>query len=81
MSARIRPVEEGEVGPEIQAYFDEAEMRGAPNAAFLRVLARDANAVDVFYSAWDKIFYGGQIDHGLKEIVRVRMARLRNCGY
>jgi len=81
MTVRIRPVDDADVSETTRAYFDSAEVRGAPNATFLRVLARDPNAVDVFFQAWDKIFYAGRIDHDLKEIVRVRMSRLRNCGY
>lgn len=78
---RITTVEDGNVSDKISTYFQTAEKRGAPNSTFLRVLAHDPNSIEVFYEAWDKIFYGGQLDHSLKEIVRVRMARLRNCGY
>lgn len=79
---RIKSIDDNNlVSDKIRTYFETAEDRGAPNSTFLRVLARDPNSVNVFFEAWDKIFYGGQIDHGLKEILRVRMARLRNCGY
>ena len=81
MSIRIDPIDDDQVSPEIKQYFNTAEQRGAPNSTFLRILARDPNSVKVFYQAWDDIFYGGRLDHGLKEIIRVRMARLRNCGY
>ena len=81
MPARIIPVENREVSAEIQGYFQLAEKRGAPNEKFLRILARNQESVTVFFQAWDTVFYGGDIDHSLKEIMRVRMARLRNCGY
>lgn len=80
-TSRIKPVENQEVDPVIQGYFKTAESRGAPNERFLRILARNPESVTVFYEAWDTVFYGGAIDHGLKEMMRVRMARLRNCGY
>ncbi len=82
MSLRIALIEDDNaVSDKIQNYFKTAEVRGAPNSRFLRLLARDPNSVRVFYEAWDNIFYGGKIDHSFKEIIRVRMARLRNCDY
>lgn len=81
MAPRIQLVDDAQVGADIKDYFEIAEARGAPNPTLLRILAHDPNALSTFYDAWNKIFYGGSIDHGLKEIVRVRMARLRGCGY
>ena len=81
MTPRIKPVEDTQVSPEVKRYFEIAEERGAPNATLLRILAREPNSLRVFYDSWNDIFYGGRIDHGLKELVRVRMARLRGCKY
>jgi alkylhydroperoxidase family enzyme len=82
MTARIPPVDEATTTTDVQERFARAEQRGAPNAMLLRILARDPNSLSAFYDAWNRVFYdGGQVDHGLKEIVRVRMARLRSCGY
>jgi alkylhydroperoxidase family enzyme len=81
MAPRIQPVEDAQVSPEVRQYFQTAEERGAPNATLLRILAREPNSLHVFYDSWNDIFYKGRVDHGLKEIVRVRMARLRGCGY
>jgi alkylhydroperoxidase family enzyme len=82
MAARIEPVDETTVDPRVRAHFALAEERGAPNSTLLRILARDPNSLSAFYGAWNRVFYeGDQLDHGLKEIVRVRMARLRDCGY
>ncbi|GIU93107.1 MAG: hypothetical protein KatS3mg011_2013 [Acidimicrobiia bacterium] len=45
-------------------------------------MARDPDSMKTFYEAWNRSFYEAErIDHGLKEIVRVRMARVRTCGY
>jgi alkylhydroperoxidase family enzyme len=82
MAARIEPIEEATADREIRERFALAEERGAPNSTLLRILARDPNSLSAFYDAWNRVFYDGeQLDHGLKEIVRVRMARLRDCGY
>ena len=82
MPPRLEPVDERHVSPATRRHFEMAEARGAPNSMLLRILARDENSLSAFYDAWNRVFYeGGRLDHGLKEIVRVRMARLRNCSY
>ena len=81
MALRVEPIINGRVAPKINQYFETAEKRGAPNSIFLRVMAQDPNSLEIFYDAWEKIFYSGSLDHGLKEMIRVKMARLRNCGY
>lgn len=82
MAARIEPIDERQVSPEARERFAVAERRGAPNSTLLRILARDPRSMTAFYDPWCSVFYEGErLDHELKEIVRVRMARLRGCGY
>jgi alkylhydroperoxidase family enzyme len=82
MAARIDPIDAAHAPEETRRHFAIAEERGAPNSALLRILARDPKSMSAFYDAWNQVFYDGdRVDHGLKEIVRVRMARLRFCGY
>ncbi len=81
MAARIQPVDDKEVPAEVRDRFKIAEERGAPNSTLLRILARNPHAMRMFYDSWGQVFYEGVLDHGLKEIVRVRMARVRACGY
>ncbi len=81
MTVRIHPVVEATVDGDVRQAFEDAAARGAPNPVFLRILARRPDALMAFYSGWQRVFYGGVVEHPLKEIVRVRMARLRNCGY
>ncbi len=82
MPQRIESVNEATVAAEVRAQFAIAEERGAPNSTLLRILARDPASLHTFYDAWNRSFYESDlVDHGLKEIVRVRMARVRNCGY
>jgi hypothetical protein len=78
---RIQPVDERSIGAEVQQAFDDAAKRGAPNPTLLRILARHPVALKAFYSGWQETFYRGGVEHPLKELMRVRMARLRNCGY
>lgn len=82
VAPRIEPIADNKVSPETRRHFAVAEERGAPNSTLLRILARDPNSMSAFYDSWNASFYNGpHLDHGLKEIVRVRMARLRQCGY
>lgn len=81
MAPRITPVQDSQVSPQVRGYFELAERRGAPNATLLRILARQPQALTIFYEAWNRSFYRGQVEHETKELMRVRMARLRACGY
>ena len=81
MAPRVQPVDDSQVASDIKERFKVAEQRGAPNSMLLRILANNPHAMKMFYDSWGQIFYEGIVDHGLKEIVRVRMARVRSCGY
>jgi alkylhydroperoxidase family enzyme len=81
MPVRIQPVDVQTVSPAVQEAFNDAAERGAPNPTLLRILARHPVALNAFYAGWQSTFYGGIVEHPLKELMRVRMARLRNCGY
>jgi hypothetical protein len=81
MPPRIEPIDETGLAKPIREIFATAEQRGAPNATLLRILARHPRSLEAFYSGWQETFYAGEVPHTLKELMRVRMARLRNCGY
>jgi alkylhydroperoxidase family enzyme len=81
MPSRVKPVEDVRVSPQVREYFRNAQKRGAPNSTLLRILARDPDSLRIFHEAWNLSFYGGRVEHLLKEIVRVRMAELRGCHY
>jgi hypothetical protein len=78
---RIRPVDDRHHDAAVQQAFQDAAARGAPNPTLLRILARHPAALHAFYAGWQSTFYAGIVEHPLKELMRVRMARLRNCGY
>ena len=81
MASRVQPVDESTVGEQLRLTFEDAERRGAPNSTLLRILARHPKGLRAFYDGWQDTFYTGQVPHTLKELMRVRMARLHNCGY
>ena len=81
MGIRVKPVDKRSIGPAVRRAFEDAAARGAPNPTLLRILARHPVALNAFYAGWQETFYRGTVEHPLKELMRVRMARLRNCGY
>ena len=81
MPSRLKPADDQHVSPEVREYFRLAEKRGAPTSTLLRILAREPESLRTFYESWNRAFYGGRVDHLLKELVRVRMAELRGCHY
>ena len=81
MAMRILPVAEDTLTEDVRQAFADAAARGAPNPTLLRILARHPAALRAFYSGWQDTFYGGIVEHPLKELMRVRMARLRGCAY
>lgn len=81
MTVRIAPVKDAALTDEVRQAFADAAVRGAPNPTLLRILARHPLALRAFYSGWQDTFYGGMVEHPLKELMRVRMARLRTCSY
>jgi hypothetical protein len=81
MTMRIAPVDPGSVNQDVERAFADAAARGAPNPTLLRILARRPAALRAFYAGWQEMFYGGTVEHPLKELMRVRMANLRTCAY
>ena len=78
---KMRKLPKSEIDDRVRRAFADAAARGAPNPTLLRILARHPIALHAFYEGWQNTFYGGIVEHPLKELMRVRMARLRNCGY
>ncbi|HLW46315.1 MAG TPA: hypothetical protein VKW09_00925 [bacterium] len=81
MTVRIAAAADNALTDDVRRAFADAASRGAPNPTLLRILARHPAALQAFYSGWQSMFYGGIVEHPLKELMRVRMARLRACGY
>lgn len=82
MVQRIASVDETNVDDEVRRRFAIAEERGAPNSTLLRIMARDPESMKTFYDSWNASFYeSSRVDHATKELMRVRMARTRQCGY
>jgi alkylhydroperoxidase family enzyme len=64
-----------------QEMLEEADRNGAPNRNLLQVLAHRPSLMEAFFRIWTATFQEGVLDHRLKEVVRVKIASMYQCGY
>ncbi len=67
--------------PELQALIARCEALGVPDAAFIQTLARVPEYAKALLKAMLVSHTEGNVDHRLKEIIRVRLARTAGDGY
>ena len=67
--------------PEIEAYFRQSYVIGAPPPTSLSLDAHNPDALRAFRRFWWTIFHNGSVSHRLKELLRVQIAQDRNCDY
>ncbi len=79
-NVRMLPIDEI-TDPEIVARIREAEERGAPDPNVFRMLAHCPELGKKFYDFWVESFNRGQLDHRLKEMIRVMMSWNVSCTY
>lgn len=66
---------------ELQALIARCEALGVPDAAFIRTLARVPSYAKALLKAMLVSHAEGNVDHRLKEIIRVQLARTAGDGY
>lgn len=79
--ARLSVADERRLSGRSRAHLHEAERRGSPDARMLGILAQHEDLMDAFVQFWDKLFYGGIVPHTLKELIRIKISWMHNCGY
>ena len=67
--------------PELRALIAEGEALGVPDALFPRILARVPAHAKVLMRALLMSHAQGNVDHRLKEIIRVMLSRMAACSY
>jgi alkylhydroperoxidase family enzyme len=60
---------------------EKAEALGVPDARFLGILAHAPGYAEALFDAMYRSHTGGTVDHRLKEIIRIQLARLAGDGY
>ncbi len=80
--ARISYVDKSTIeDPEIQAFIEEAETTGTPRPEIQLIRAHVPGVIKSFVFTWNSVFKGGIVDHELKELLRLRVARSLDCEY
>mgnify|MGYP002628760251 CR=1 FL=1 len=69
------------IDPELQSLLAQCEALGVPDAAFTHILARVPDYAKALLKAMLVSHVEGNIDHRLKEIIRLQLARTAEDGY
>jgi hypothetical protein len=67
--------------PEIRAFVEEAELVGTPRPEIQLIRAHVPGVIRSFVYTWKNVFKDGIVDHELKELLRLRVARSLDCTY
>jgi AhpD family alkylhydroperoxidase len=62
-------------------HLEVARTRGAPRPESQAVRAHAPEILETFSATWDAAFYGGELDHRIKELARLYVARTVDCAY
>lgn len=82
LMARISYVDPATIDdPEIRAFIEEAERVGTPRPEIQLIRAHVPAVIRSFVYTWQAVFKGGIVDHGLKELLRLRVATSLDCAY
>ena len=82
LAAFIEPARREDVrDPELEELVERSEQLGVPGSLFALVLARVPSYAKPLLRAMLRSHFGGQVDHRLKEIIRVQLARRAGSRY
>jgi len=76
--SRIRLLEDDELTPEARAQVEQVEASGA-DASVLRAVAHRQEMFDEYFKFYYPSHQGGLVEPELKELVRLKIARLNDC--
>ncbi len=67
--------------PEILGYLERARGEGTPRPESQAIRAHNPSVIRAFSQAWDLTFRHGVLDHSIKELCRVYVAKSIECEY
>jgi hypothetical protein len=76
--SRIRLLEDDELNPEAAERVRAAEAAGV-DASVLRAVGHRQDMFDRYFAFYYPAHQGGQVEPELKELVRLKIARLNDC--
>jgi AhpD family alkylhydroperoxidase len=69
------------VDPELAGYMDDSRQFGTPRLESQAIRAHVPAVLRSFNQAWQHTFREGVLDHNIKELARVFVAKSLDCGY
>lgn len=80
--ARISYIDPASVtDPELAGYLDDSRQFGTPRLESQAIRAHVPEVLRSFSRAWQGVFRKGVLDHNVKELARVFIAKSLDCGY
>jgi alkylhydroperoxidase family enzyme len=67
--------------PDLRGHLERGATRGTPRPESLAVRAHVPEILRTFCETWDASFYGGAVDHEIKELCRVYVSKVGACDY
>lgn len=65
----------------LRPYIERSLELRAPDPGFHAMMGHNIDLAEKMYVAWTTCFNAGDIDHKLKEVIRVDLSRAANCSY
>jgi AhpD family alkylhydroperoxidase len=79
---RLAPVDAATVDdPELLVVLERAEERSTPKPAWYLTLAHNPEMAKAYAAYWDTTHRGGRVEHTTKELMRIAIATLLDCGF
>jgi alkylhydroperoxidase family enzyme len=79
--ARIRPLDPGEAGPEMDQLFERLREQRDNNLNMFRTMAYRPEIARTAEAHLAAIFDAGTVDRKLKEMLAVRVSQINDCNY
>jgi AhpD family alkylhydroperoxidase len=67
--------------PELAGYLEDSRRYGTPRLESQAIRAHVPEVLRTFNQSWQKVFRDGVLDHSVKELARVFVAKTLDCGY
>jgi hypothetical protein len=65
----------------LRPYIEKSLELRAPDPGFHAMMGHNIDLAESTYLAWTGVFNSGELDHTLKEVIRVTLSRAANCSY
>lgn len=65
----------------LRPYIERSLELRAPDPGFHAMMGHNVDLAETTYLAWTGVFNSGDLDHALKEVIRVNLSRAANCVY